>query len=238
MGKTNRQKRHKTSQQSEERTENDASAKPPLRLAVFDLDYTIWQPEMYQLYGEPTLKPIDNKYNKRLSAQVLKEARTTKAGYILTDRRNSPMRVFGGAAVALSEIERLKAAGVDIQAAVASKTDAPSWARICMDHLVIDNDCTTTLISCFDNGHLVEISYGSKRQHLTRLHKKTGIPFEQMAFFDNESGNIRSVSALGVKCFYTPRGMQIQDWNKAKECFELLPAPTNTTTTLDEKESS
>lgn len=26
-----------------------------LRLVVFDLDYTVWQPEMYQLYGSPRL---------------------------------------------------------------------------------------------------------------------------------------------------------------------------------------
>ena len=68
-----------------------------LRLAVFDLDYTIWQPEMYQLYSCPKLTPIDSKYNKRLSSNVLREARTNKDGQILTDRNNSPIRVFPGA---------------------------------------------------------------------------------------------------------------------------------------------
>lgn len=121
-------------------------------------------------------------------------------------------------AFALSEIEQMKAAGHDIQAAVASKTDEPNWARICMDNLIVGTE-ETRIISCFENGRLVEISYGSKTQHLTRLHKKTGIPFEQMAFFDNEYGNIRSVSSLGVACYYTPRGMTKQDWEKAKEDF-------------------
>ena len=68
-----------------------------MRLIVFDLDYTIWQPEMYQLHGAPTLTPMDSKYNKRLSAKILKEARTDKEGYILTDLSHSPMRVFQGA---------------------------------------------------------------------------------------------------------------------------------------------
>lgn len=114
----------------------------------------------------------------------------------------------------------MKSEGCDIQAAVASKTDEPSWARVCMDHLVIDDE-GTPLISCFQNGRLVEISYGNKKDHLNRLHKKTGIPFESMAFFDNEYGNIRSVSTLGVKCFYTPHGMSREDWDKAKADFGI-----------------
>ena len=121
--------------------------------------------------------------------------------------------------MALTEIEQMKTLGHDIQAAVASKTDEPRWAKICLDKLVIDNQRTTTLNSCFEKGRLVDISYGNKKEHLTRLHKKMGIPFESMAFFDNEYGNIRSVSQLGVKCFYTPHGMTYEDWDKAKEEF-------------------
>jgi hypothetical protein len=66
-----------------------------MRLAVFDLDYTVWQPEMYQLSGPPTLTPIDK--HPKLSPILLKETRTNKKGMILTDRQNSPMRVFDGA---------------------------------------------------------------------------------------------------------------------------------------------
>ena len=72
-------------------------ASPPLRLAVFDLDFTIWRPEMYQLDGAPKLTEIDSKNNRKLSAQILEEARTIKEGHILTDRSHSPMRVFPGA---------------------------------------------------------------------------------------------------------------------------------------------
>ena len=115
----------------------------------------------------------------------------------------------------------MKSMGHDIQAAVASKTDEPSWAKICMDKLIIDNDMSTPLISCFGNGRMVEISYGNKKDHFKRLHKKTDIPFESMAFFDNEYGNIRSVSTLGVKCYYTPDGMTRDDWEKAKADFGI-----------------
>lgn len=115
----------------------------------------------------------------------------------------------------------MKSLGHDIQAAVASKTDEPSWAKICMDKLVIDNDTRTPLISCFENGRMVEISYGSKKDHFKRLHKKTDIPFESMAFFDNEYWNISRVSDLGVKCYYTPDGMTKEDWEKAKTDFGI-----------------
>lgn len=120
---------------------------------------------------------------------------------------------------ALTEINQMKADGIDIKAAVASKTDEPHWAEICMEHMAIDDG--SSLAGCFENR--VEISYGSKVGHITRLHKKTGIPYEEMAFFDNEYGNIRAVSRglPGVKCYYTPDGMTTDAWLKAKRDFGI-----------------
>ena len=113
----------------------------------------------------------------------------------------------------------MQAGGIDIQAAVASKTDEPEWARICMHHMAIDDG--SSLASCF--GDRIEISYGSKVGHITRLHKRTGIAFHDMAFFDNEFGNIRSVSKAlpEVKCYYTPDGMTSEAWDKAKADFGM-----------------
>ena len=103
---------------------------------------------------------------------------------------------------ALTHIQNMKADGHPIQAAVASRTDEPRWARICMDHLVL-GDGSTTLSDVF--GDFVEINYGSKIGHIERLHRKSGIALEEMAFFDNERWNIQDVQAgLPVKCYYTP----------------------------------
>jgi len=128
---------------------------------------------------------------------------------------------------ALSDIQRLRQQGHDIRAAIASKTDEPKWARICMKHLVIgevsDNDDETfTLHDCFEP-NLVEISYGSKVQHIQRLHKKTGIPYEDICFFDNEHWNVKDVSKglPDVKCYYTPNGMTKQVWEQAKLHYGL-----------------
>lgn len=190
-----------------------------MRLCIFDLDYTVWQPEMYQLWGQPKLVPVSKV--KGISERVLEQECTTKnKGKILVDTNNTPLRVFPGAKLALSEIQRMQSEGQDIQAAVASKTDEPSWARICMENLVLD-DGTTTLSEIF--GYRVEISYGSKVRHIERLHSKTGVPYDQMAFFDNEYGNISAVSGAlpDVKCFYTPNGMTSDAWEEAKSAFGL-----------------
>ena len=178
---------------------------PLLRLAVFDLDFTVWQPEMYELWGPPSLTSIDN--HQDLDPQVLKEARTSQDNMILTDRSDTPITVFEGAyvklldccresswpwllltvflawmhrSVALSEINRLKRDGFDIAAAVASRTDQESWARTCLKHLIVQEE--TTLQDCVE--YLVEIDcWNDKTHHFRRLHQQTGIPYSEMAFF-------------------------------------------------------
>lgn len=134
----------------------------------------------------------------------------------------------------MRDIQRLREEhGHDIRAAVASKTDEPQWARICLDHLVLsdgdddknsnNNNNTLLLADCFEN-RLIEIYYGSKVQHIRNLHQKTGVPFADMCFFDNEHWNVKDVSRQlpDVKCFYTPHGMTRQAWEEAKGKFGNL----------------
>ena len=70
-----------------------------MQLAVFDLDYTIWKPEMYQLSGTPKLTPISKlqKRKTKLSDDLLRRARTTKEDHVLTDSSGSIIQVFDGA---------------------------------------------------------------------------------------------------------------------------------------------
>lgn len=189
-----------------------------LQLAVFDLDYCTWAPEMYQIQGPPILTPIaslEKKKRKKRStpAIITNVSSTIYKGKTVTDRCGTPITVFDGASHALSEINQFKRQQ-SILAAVASSTDEPAWARQCMEWLTIEDG--STLQSSFD---LVEIRFGDKKWHFESLQRKTGIAFDEMCFFDDTHSNILSVAELGVKCIHTPKGMTREAWNQALDMF-------------------
>eukprot|EP01147_Barroeca_monosierra_P005094 gene5094-8774_t len=62
--------------------------------------------------------------------------------------------------------------------------------------------------------HHFEIYPGSKVTHFQHIHKRTGIPYNEMLFFDNEYRNIRDVQRLGVKCVFTPEGFRRKYWEE------------------------
>ena len=63
-------------------------------------------------------------------------------------------------------------------------------------------------------GDLVEIFPGTKRKHFEALRNKSGVPFSQMLFFDNERINVEEVGQLGVTSIYCPGGMSQGAWEK------------------------
>ena len=117
-----------------------------------------------------------------------------------------------------SEINRLRDEGHDIRAAVASRTDEPSYAEICMQYLCLEDGMS--LKECFQDRVDIDC-YNDKTHHLTRLQKQTGIPFEEMCFFDNEYWNIKCVMPIGVSSFYTPKGMTREAWKDALKEFGM-----------------
>ncbi|GKY91946.1 hypothetical protein MPSEU_000166200 [Mayamaea pseudoterrestris] len=188
-----------------------------LRLVIFDLDHTIWRPEMCDLTAAPQLKPAPS----NLSPTALKEGRTIKEGHFLMIGEDACMQVFEGASIALSEINRWKREGRNIQAAAASKSDVPNWARICLDYLVVDDG--TVLAECFPD-ELVELYKANKEEHLQRLQEKTGVAYSDMAFFDDERHKniVRIENELPhVKTYYVPHGMTREAWEEAKTEFGM-----------------
>ena len=62
----------------------------------------------------------------------------------------------------------------------------------------------------------------NKQVHFQKLKNEyPSIDYSEMLFFDNEMGNILSVSKLGVKCIHCPDGMTQAVWDKGLGAFQL-----------------
>jgi magnesium-dependent phosphatase 1 len=86
---------------------------------------------------------------------------------------------------------------------IASRTHEPSWATNLMNLFGIDN--------FFSH---VEIYPGPKTTHFNELNVKTGIPYSEMLFFDDEERNINDVSGLGVNAVLVPQGISLLEVNR------------------------
>ena len=70
--------------------------------------------------------------------------------------------------------------------------------------------------SCFDAR---EITKESKSSHFRCLKEKYSCDYEEMLFFDNEYGNCREISQLGVTVAFSPDGVTGDVWAEAIEAF-------------------
>ncbi|MDA3961877.1 MAG: magnesium-dependent phosphatase-1 [Planctomycetota bacterium] len=84
-----------------------------------------------------------------------------------------------------------------IAMALASRTEAPPWARELLTRLGIEQRFGQQ-----------EIYPGEKTRHFARIQADSGIAYRDMAFFDDEQRNIRAVSALGVQAIHVPTGLR------------------------------
>ncbi|KIK17223.1 hypothetical protein PISMIDRAFT_685480 [Pisolithus microcarpus 441] len=90
--------------------------------------------------------------------------------------------------------------GIDTDAlpstACNGSNDAPNWTTT-----------TTPAINFFDQ---LEIYPTDKTVHFEALHKKTGLPYSEMLFFDDERRN-RNVEKLGVMFILVPEGRGVDN---------------------------
>ncbi|KKA29769.1 hypothetical protein TD95_004916 [Thielaviopsis punctulata] len=160
---------------------------PPL--IVFDLDYTLW-PFWVDTHVTPPLKPAD--------------------AFSATDRAAESFSFYREVPSILHALSR-----AGIRLAVASRTSAPELARELLKLLHIpapppppsaEADITALddemqwekprrALELFDAP--LEIYPRSKIAHFEAIAKKTGVKYEDMLFFDDESRN-REVESLGV----------------------------------------
>ncbi|KAF9873102.1 magnesium dependent [Colletotrichum karsti] len=161
---------------------------PLPKLIVFDLDYTLW----------PFW--VDTHVSGPLKANAAHSAATDRHGESFGFYHEVPRILY-----------TLPLAGVKL--AVASRTSAPELARDMLKLLHVPppsleeggsggggggggkKEKTRRALEFFDGG--LEIYPSSKIRHFESIGRKTGIPFTEMLFFDDESRN-RDTESLGV----------------------------------------
>lgn len=158
------------------------------KLVVFDLDNTLWRPELYQVA-------------RRLPAGTQPVAGTD-------------VRLFPAAQAALHELAsaaQWRHAGT--QVAIASRTKQGAWARALLSEFRMPGDETRRLQQAIA---YQEIYPGSKLAHFRSLHARSGVAYADMLFFDDARsgrfGNVEPVARLGVCAAHCPDGLTHEVW--------------------------
>ncbi|PRW21055.1 magnesium-dependent phosphatase-1 isoform A [Chlorella sorokiniana] len=176
------------------------------RLVAFDLDATLWEPEMYQLMSGPKKQGVDRHGRP-----------------VVITHSGEEVSLIGDAWRILHELAT-DARWQDVQIAYVSRTDEPQWASECLRMLALDNGLTLHELA-----HHHEIYPGSKRTHFRRIHERTGIPYEHMVFWDDMQWNTKDVAGLGVVAIYAPQGLTAAAWEKGlqqRACNPTVDGPT------------
>ncbi|PSN73603.1 magnesium-dependent phosphatase-1 [Corynespora cassiicola Philippines] len=144
---------------------------PLPKIVVFDLDYTLW-PFWVDTHVTPPIK-------------------AQEGGLKVKDRYGEGYGFYSDVGGIL---DALKQKGIII--GVASRTSAPDLGREMLKLLKIPSTSGSSqrAIDYFDH---LQIYPGSKTTHFERIHRDSGIEYEEMLFFDDESRN-KNVEVLGV----------------------------------------
>jgi magnesium-dependent phosphatase 1 len=176
------------------------------RLIVLDLDGNLWRPEMYELTWDGyNHSPFTKISDTKLKSQI-----------------NTLVSLIGDVADLLDEFVLEQDAVKDkdtvmvTQLAISSRTDVPVWAKELLSKFTLPRS-QKTLEEAITGPW--EISYDRKVIHFQRLTKVTGIPWQEMIFFDNEYGNCQSIAQLGVTVGYCPQGITRPIWESTMKAF-------------------
>lgn len=168
------------------------------KLIAFDLDGTIWTPDMYQLWGGGS--PFQLSEN----------------GVDLLDCSGATVKLLGISSQILDYLHSNQHfQRNETKVAWVSYTDEPDWAEECLNKFQTDSKVSFATVA-----HSVQIFKADKKQHFRNLKQEfPDIDFADMLFFDNERSNIASVKKLGVKCVYAPNGMIKDSWIEGLNMF-------------------
>ena len=167
------------------------------KLIVFDLDNTLWTPELYKLRRLPNY------------------ASAGPPGPIA----DQDVRLYAGARAALEELATDEA-WAETALACASRTNKGPWARQLLRDFTVAGKSLDELLE------YKEIFTGDKVAHFNNLRQKTEVAFGDMLFFDDardgKYGNCAKVAAMGVCSAHCPDGITTEVWTNALAEFSRL----------------
>jgi magnesium-dependent phosphatase 1 len=171
---------------------------PLPRLFVFDLDYTLW-PFWVDTHVTPPLKPVSSSSSTPTTAA--------------TDRTGDTFAFYSDVPSILSTLSQTPS----LHLGVASRTTAPDLARELLKLLHVSpaqpqqdiqsgkkSSKPRRALDLFDAG--LEIYPTTKKRHMEALVKRTGVRYEDILFFDDETRN-RDVETLGVTMWLVRDGV-------------------------------
>jgi magnesium-dependent phosphatase 1 len=167
------------------------------KLIVFDLDHTLWTPELYTLRR-------DNKFNTHRPVAHLDVNLFPGAATILQQIRDyqNDHRLLLREQNTTNDTEDVTVVEQPpmIQFAIASRTKSIEWAHDLLHQFQI-----------YDLFSYIEIFPADKKQHFQNIHQTSRIPYQNMIFFDDardgKYGNCMSVAELGVLAVHCPMGL-------------------------------
>ena len=138
------------------------------KLFAFDLDGTIWNPEMYELWGGGSPFTVIH------ASSTVKDVKGTK------------VNLLGDSASILHELYQKSGT---LTVAYVSTCDEPDWANECLNLFE-----TTGKVLLKDVSHSSLIYTENKQHHFRELKLQfPEVDYSDMIFFDNQMNNIRDV---------------------------------------------
>ena len=169
---------------------------PLPKMMVFDLDYTLW-PFWVDTHVSPPLKAKEGgaKSVDRYVKEVISPFNIMVG--VFAQSMADMMRRLGESFAFYREVPGVlhaaKALPTPLLLGTASRTHAPDLANTLLKQLHVQPS-NKRAIEYFDH---MQIFPGDKKTHFTKINKASGVPYEEMLFFDDEVRN-RNVESLGV----------------------------------------
>ena len=189
---------------------------PLPKMMVFDLDYTLW-PFWVDTHVSSPLKAKEGgaKSVDRYASKI-----NLHSPNILTESKIDKVLRLGESFAFYREVPGVlhaaKSLPTPLLLGTASRTHAPDLANTLLKQLHVQPS-NKRAIEYFDH---MQVFPGDKKQHFSKIHKASGVPYEEMLFFDDEVRN-RNVESLGVVMCLVRDGVSraevdrgVREWRK------------------------